>query len=111
MPKYSFTWDVTVVTAYLSSLGENRNLNLKVLTGKLTMLLALTRPCRSSDLVLLDLRYRKYTPEGVVFKRVGLSKQFRQRHLGAEFVFPAFPTNQLLCPVNTLRSYEEEQNH
>ncbi len=45
-PRYTTTWDVAKVTTYLSSLGEN----LKFLTKKLLMFLALVSPERSSVL-------------------------------------------------------------
>ena len=62
-------------------------------------------PCRSADLVMLDLQYRRHTPEGVVFQEAGLAKQSRQGKPRAEFFFPAFPSNGRLCPQQTLRAY------
>ena len=58
----------------IESLGELDSLSLQILTWKL----ALTRPSRSVDLVMLDLRYRRHTPEGVVFQEADLEKQSRQ---------------------------------
>ena len=54
-PRYEVTWDVTKVLNYLDSLGESDSLSLQVLTWKWAMILALTRPSRSADLVMLDL--------------------------------------------------------
>ena len=48
LPRYTFTWDVNKVLQYLKSLGPSNGLNLKQLTHKLVMLLALTRPSRSA---------------------------------------------------------------
>ena len=45
-PRYSETWNVAAVTTYIESLGENDSLSLAILTHKLVMLLALTRPSR-----------------------------------------------------------------
>ena len=106
-PRYEVTWDVTKVLNYIDSLGESDSLSLQVLTWKLAMILALTRPSRSADLVRLDLRYRRHTPEGVVFQEPGLAKQSRQGKPRAEFFFPAFPSNSRLCPQQTLRAYEQ----
>jgi hypothetical protein len=84
-PRYEFTWDVSQVVESIGSLGENKLLSLKLLTWKLTMVLSFTRPCKSSDLTLLDQHYRRYTPEAVIFQRVGLSKQSRQSHVEEDF--------------------------
>ena len=58
LPRYSGTWNVQNVLNYLERLGENKSLPLKLLSWKLTMLLALTRPSRSADLSNLDLSRR-----------------------------------------------------
>ena len=87
--------------------GENDSLSLGDLTHKTVILLALSRPSRSADLSQLDLRFRRYLPEGVTFQPTTLAKQSRQSKLLAEFFFPAFTANHLLCPVTTLRAYED----
>ena len=62
---------------YLSNLGSNDSLSLKLLTQKLAILLALVLGHRYSDLVRLSLDGRTYTPEGVVLPCKGLAKQTR----------------------------------
>ena len=99
-PRYSRTWDVSVVTSHIDTMGENTVLSLQDLTQKLVMLLALTRPSRSADLSGLNLRFRKFLLEGVVFAAAELAKQSRQSF------FPAFPGNGRLCPVKALQEYE-----
>ena len=106
-PRYSATWDVSQVTAYLESMGNNDNLPNDQLTHKTVILLALTRPSRSTDLANLDLDHRRYSPEGVTFIPTKLAKQSKQSKPLTEFFFPCFPGNKLLCPVTTLRAYEE----
>ena len=103
-PRYEATWDVTIVLHYIESLGSSNSLPLQRL-WKLAMLMALTRPSRSADLTRLDLRY---TPDGVVFQEAGLAKQSRQKNPRAEFFFPAFSQNTALCPMATLRVYEQK---
>ena len=66
-PRYTTTWDVAKVTTYLSALGENKTLSLKLPTKKLLMLLALVSPERASVLWELNIRYLKKQPDGVVF--------------------------------------------
>lgn len=107
-PRYSETWDVAKVTSYLEHLGNNASLSLNDLTHKTVMLMALTRPSRAADLANLSLEHRKYSPEGVTFAPTKLAKQSRGNKALAEFFFPSFPDNTRLCPVATLRAYEEE---
>ena len=106
-PRYSETWDVFQVTSYIESLGETEPLSLADLTHKTVMLMALTRPSRSADISQLDLRFRKFLPEGVSFQPTQLAKRSRQSRPKVEFFFPAFTPTPLLCPVATLKVYEE----
>ena len=65
LPKYTFTWDVSKVTSYITNPGDNGTMSLKLLSLKLLMLLALTRPSRSNDLSNLDLQLLKILPDDV----------------------------------------------
>ena len=73
-PRYSFIWDVDVVIRYLHSMGSAEELSLKNLSLKLVALLALSSANRSSDLHALDLKFRHFTSEGVVFTLPTLTK-------------------------------------
>ena len=106
-PRYSTFWDIGVVLRYLKQLGTNEALTLRSLTLKTTMLLALTRPSRSVDLSKLDIRSRSFTAEGVVFKPQHLSKQSRPSKPLADFFYPRFPDEPLICPVVTIQAYEK----
>ena len=44
IPRHTYSWDVSKVTSYISSLDVNDNLSLKILSLKLVMLLAVARP-------------------------------------------------------------------
>ena len=86
-----------------SSLGDNEVLPLKLLGQKLALLMALVASSRVSELQALDLRYRIYRPEGVVFTMPTLGKK---RAVGAppkEVMFGAFPEDDHLCVVKCLR--------
>ena len=54
-PKYNSMWDVNQVLAWFESIRPSESLCLRDLTFKTTMLLALPRPCRGTDLAALDL--------------------------------------------------------
>ena len=104
-PRYSFTWDVQKVTSYISAMGDNNALSLKLLSFKLVTLLALTRPSRSNDLSNLDLRFMRSLPEGIQFQPTSLSKQSRPSNPSKPFLFPSFPEDERLCPKQTLLHY------
>lgn len=105
-PRYSFTWDVSVVVQYIRGLGLNTSLSLKLLTQKLAMLLALTSTERSSELAAHDPRFRSFYPEGVVFNLPCLIKSIRTgKHLKQSF-HASFPEDKNLCVVEYLKEYE-----
>ena len=66
---------MTDVISFLSNLGDNEHLSLKLLTHKLAMLMALVLAHRSSGLVRLSLLGKRVTSEGVVLPLTGLAKQ------------------------------------
>ena len=105
-PRYSTTWNVQSVTDHIETLEDNPQLGVPELTMKLTMLLALTRPSRSTDLTNLDIRFRHYSPEGVTFQPMKLAKQSREKKPIKEFFFPRFTQKPKLCPVRALEEYE-----
>ena len=104
-PKYSTTWNVDVVINYLQSLGPSELLSLKDLSLKLVVLMALTSANRSSDLHALDLKFRRYTPEGVIFTLPTLTKT-RRSGPPKESFYCKFK-EEILCPVHTLKIYEQ----
>ena len=105
-PRYSFTWDVDVVISYLRSMGPTEQLSLKDASLKLVTLMALSSANRSSDLHALDLEFRHFTPEGVVFVLPTLTKT-RRSGPQKELFYSKFEDNRL-CPVCTLEVYEEK---
>lgn len=105
-PRYSFTWDVSVVVEYIRGLGLNTSLSLKLLTQKLAMLLALTSAERSSELAAHDLRFRRFYPEGVVFNLPCLTKSIRTGKNLKQSFHASFPEDKNLCVVECLKEYE-----
>ena len=70
--------------------GETNSLSLQLLTLKVMILLSLTRPSRSADLVSLNVDHCQYKPEGVVFQPSSLAKQSRQSKSLLEYYFASF---------------------
>ena len=73
-PKYFVTWDVRQVLDFLKSWLPEESLSLKQLTLKLVMLAALIIAARSSSVNKLNLCFRYFKPDGVLFKIPGLTK-------------------------------------
>ena len=107
LPRYSGTWDIAKVLAYLDGQTLTSSISLKVLTLRTVMLLALTRPSRSADLARLSLAGFKTTPEGAVFVPAALAKQSTANKAIKDFFFPRFTENVRLCPVHSLTLYIE----
>ena len=66
--------------------------------------MALMNADRASDLHALDLRYRNFSPEGVTFEILGLTKTRRSGPPRQAF-YPSFPEKSV-CLVETLRHNE-----
>ena len=102
-PRYTSSWDVSAVLDFITAQGENESLSLKQVT-KLTMLMALKSAGRSSDIHGLDLKFRKFTPQGVEFTIAKLTNT-RKSGPPKQILFPAFQSCRVLCPVACLRHY------
>ena len=102
--RYTTTWDVSKVTSYLSSLGDNKTLSLKQLSKKLVMLLALISPERSSVLADLDTRYLKKRPDGFAFLLTNPRKTGNPTS-ESSVSFPSLPEDLSLCPLACLNTY------
>jgi len=77
LPCYSATQNVQTVLHHIESLGSTTTLSLKLLTQKLVMLMALTRPSQYADLSSLSISRWQYKPGGVLFLPATLAKQSR----------------------------------
>jgi len=62
MPQYQSTWDVQLLLSYLSKLNLLENLDLKSLTLKLVMLVALVSAQRGQSLRMAHINFMKDTP-------------------------------------------------
>lgn len=106
LPRYSSTWDVSLVVSFIGGLGVNESLSLKDLSQKLGFLLALTSMERVSEVVSHDLRYRCFIPEGVTFALPDLTKKSRAGQDLKTSFHASFEENPNLCVVKCLRVYE-----
>ena len=106
LPRYSSTWDVSLVVSFIDGLGVNESLSLKDLSQKLGFLLALTAMERVSEVVSPDLRYRRFHPEGVTFALPDLTKKSRAGQDLKTSFHASFEENPNLCVVKCLKVYE-----
>lgn len=108
VPKYLKTWDVSIVLNYLLKLSPAPSLSLKTLTLKLVMLMAIVKASRANLLHKLDLRFRVFKRDGVIFSIPQLTKTGKQSGPPIDIFFPAFPQDRRLCVVNYLKNYEKK---
>ena len=67
--------------------------------GNLGLLMALTLASRTSELQALDLQFRHFKPEGVLFQLASLTKKCTVGALPKEYFFRAFLDDNNLCVV------------
>ena len=102
-PKYSFTWNVSKVLNFLCSLVPLSELSLKLLTFKLTALIALSTAARAQTLEALSLDLMRVMDEKVVFLFKDLLKTSKQ---GKSFSLELrHYDNENICVMHTLLEY------
>ena len=97
--RYASTWQVNHLVDFISSLGPNAELSIKLLSYKLVGLLALSAPDRASGLAVRDLRFSFFHPEGVDKNVKPVENLKRCFHA-------SFPDNDLSCICSCHREYE-----
>ena len=106
-PKYFVTWDVRQVLDFLKTWSPAESLSLKQLTLKLVMLAALITAARSSSVNKMNLCFRYFKPDGVLFKVPGLMKCAGPKMPLQNLFLASFPPDRRLCFVNYLKQYEK----
>ena len=104
-PRYSQTWDVSLVLKYLRTLSPVNKLSLKLLSMKLAMLIALTLASRSQSLHLLSLINMKKGYSSYILYYSGLLKQSKSGRNNPVVELKAFPPDRRLCVVFVLKEY------
>lgn len=109
LPRYNFTWDVSIFLHYLQTLS-NDSLTLKQMTLKLCALLSLLTAQRLQSIHLIDKRNILFS-KSVVKIRIGdLVKQSKPgKHL-SEIVLNSY-VNKDLCIVTCLKMYLQMTEH
>lgn len=105
LPKNAVIWDVDQVLSYLKNLGPCRKLSLKLLTYKLTTLLAILSGQRKQSLHFLDVRNMQLSYSKVVFNIGDLVKQSKPGKHVQSLSLSAYAPDRRLCVVTTLKEY------
>lgn len=107
VPRYHSTWDVQPVLNYLASKSPVDGLDLKMLTHKLIMLIALVSAQRGQSLHILDIGpgCMKELPDGYEFLLTAHIKQSRPGYKAPTVVLRAYPANPSLCVCTCLKEY------
>ena len=77
-PKYIANWDISKVMDYIDTLGNDENLSIKIITLKLTTLLAIISSSRASELTYLGIRCIAFKENLVIFHFSKLSKTWKK---------------------------------
>ena len=104
-PRYTHTWDVSIVLRLLKSYSPNESLSLETLTFKLVMLVALVTGQRSQSLSLLDTREATVTQSTVSFHITQPTKTSKPGSKPHAVTLTAYPADEQLCVRSVLREY------
>ena len=104
-PRYHTTWKVQTVLTYLSSQDSVEKLDLKSLTLKLLMLIALVFAQRGQSIHMLDTACMKVTESSYEFSLPEHVKQSRPSFKTPSVILKAYPINKALCVYSHLTEY------
>ena len=104
-PRYSYTWDVSVVLQYLDTLMPLKSLDLKMLTLKLVMLIALTTGQRCQSIQLMNIEKMQKTVEHYRFIIDDIVKTTSPNNSQPVLILPNLTNNLSRCVVHTLEEY------
>ena len=109
-PRYSETWDVSVVLRYLQGLSPVGTLKLKELTLKLVTLILLVSGQRGQTVHLFNLPNMRVSANSYTFMFSKLLKQTRPGFPNPTVILTAFSDNRL-CVFTTLKEYISRTEH
>ena len=104
-PRYLKTWNVDTVLKTLTKLGDNSELNLKDLSLKLVMLLALASTLRGSELAMLNPENIDDAQDHMIIRFGDLTKTSRPNKPFRKIALYAFSDNVKLDVVTCLCAY------
>lgn len=104
-PRYHEIWDVKPVLDYLRRLSPVQRLDLKELTLKSCMLVALLSAQRTQSLALMSLDKMSVSGSNITFAIDELIKQSKPGNVGHQIKLVAYPPDRRLCIQTVLNEY------
>nr|CAI5854759.1 unnamed protein product [Callosobruchus analis] len=105
LPRYNYTWDPQQVLEYLRHLGENSQLSLKELSGKLATLLALLTGNRIQTIALIRVSNINESKDGIQILITEKIKTSGRNRVQPCLQLPYYKNDARLCPVLNLKCY------
>lgn len=105
LPKYSMTWDTSIVLNHIATLYPNETLTLDQISKKLVTLIALSTAHRVQTLSKINIKNIETFSSKVLIKIPDYLKTTRQGCLQPVLVFPYFLEKPEICPAKSLLSY------
>lgn len=107
LPKYTVTYDVSIVLNFLADIPSDSELDLPSLTFKLATLMLFLSGKRSQIMEALALQFMFIDEHQAVFYIAEIMKESRPGFHTKPLEFQAFPYNSKLCMVSCLSTYLE----
>lgn len=104
-PKYDVTWDPKIVLEHVAKWSNDETTDMKNLTLKLVMLLALVTGQRVQTLSLIDIRDILEMDNRIEIKIPQKIKTSGRGRLQPNFILPYFTENRSICVASTLKYY------
>lgn len=105
LPKYSETWEVKKVLETIKTFGDNSEMDMKHLTLKLAMLMALSSAGRSSELISLSVQYMTDNVDHISFQMHKVYKTARPGKPLMKLSFQTYDLDRTLDVCGCLRTY------
>ena len=103
--RYQTIWDVQPVLSYLSGLGPTENLDLKSLTLKVTLSVALVSAQRGQTLHMLNIAFMKDSSTSIECALPAHIKQSRPGYNPPLVILQAYPDDKSPCVFTCLKEY------
>ena len=103
-PRYGFTWDVETVLRFINGLDSSK-IDVKLLSLKLTVLLALTGASRASELSMLNTEFLSKYSSVYIFELDGITKTRKPGDPPTKVELFRFQENLSLCVCHTIDEF------
>ena len=110
-PKMVSNWNAQQVLNKFIDWGQNKDLDLKHLSWKLAMLMALASAGRCQELSSLDVNCTKNTPEGIIFTLKKHKKNKKCNEKAGLIFISKIEDSREICPIACMEEYISRTSH